>query len=203
MEGELRRRVRSSLRRTAEIVSFSQSQIWTSLTTNLLPAANHHHTHHQHHRVGLPYIVKIYPLLLDILYRQRSSSSSQLLQPKRQMSAQRPTSKTASPHSRRNSYSSSSRGVAVTQYSPSSPVPRKTRLLSSTYNPKHSLLTRGGSATELGRTAVGTGKQIMQQEGRGASNTPPHSNRKPQSNDMSDLVVTSARIVSKLKKQTI
>lgn len=131
------------------------------------------------------------------LVQQKSpSSSSQLLQPKQQMSAQYPTSKsTTSLHSRRNSYGSR----AVTQHSPSSPVPRKTRLLSSTYNPKHSMLTRGGSATELGSRMAGGGSTKQAGQGSGASNAT-HSHRKPQSNDMSDLVVTSARIVSIMKE---
>ena len=68
MEGELRKRVRSSLRRTVEIASFNQSLTWTSLTTNLLPVANHHHTQHQHHRLGLPHTVKNCPFTLRYFF---------------------------------------------------------------------------------------------------------------------------------------
>ena len=137
---------------------------------------------------------------------QKSSSSCQL-QGRHQTSSAHHSSpstkqKSASAlHSqRRNSYGG---GSKVNNHEPSSPVPRhgRSHLLSSTYHPKHSLLTRGGGGNgggvggSGGRTGLAMesgGTAGKQSAGQGGS----RSHRQPSKNDTSDLIVTSARIVS-------
>ena len=113
---------------------------------------------------------------------------------------------------RRNSYSGGG-GSKVNYHEPSSPVPRhgRSHLLSSTYHPKHSLLTRsggggiGGSGHRVGggrsgltttttTESVGTSASKQSVVGQGGS----RSHRQPSKNDTSDLIVTSARIVSSI-----
>ena len=144
---------------------------------------------------------------------QKSSSSCQL-RGRHQISSahhlspstkQKPASALHS--QRRNSYSG---GSKFNNHEPSSPVPRhgRSHLLSSTYHPKHSLLTRGGGnssgvgggggrtglVTESGGTASKQGGGLQGPGQHGSS----RSHRQPPKNDTSDLIVTSARIVSSL-----
>ena len=135
-------------------------------------------------------------LIVKCISPQQKSSSCCQLQRRHQI----PSSAQYSPctkqkpasalQNRRNSYGSGSK----VNLDPSSPVARhgRSHLLSSTYHPKHSMLTRGGGggtglATESGGIAS---KQFGQ--GQGDS----RSHRQPSRNDTSDLIVTSARIVS-------
>ncbi len=138
---------------------------------------------------------------------QKSSSSCQL-QGRHQISSahysspsnKQKSASTSTLHSsqRRNSYGGASK---VNNHEPSSPVPRhgRSHLLASTYHPKHSLLTRGGGGggrtgltTESAGTTSSAGKQGAGYQGGGGS----RSQRQPSKNNTSDLIVTSARIVS-------
>ena len=144
---------------------------------------------------------------------QKSSSSCQLQGYRHQISSAHhsssPTTKqksasTSTLHGqRRNSYGG---GSKVNTHEPSSPVPRhgRSHLLASTYHPKHSLLTRsGGSGGGGGLTRVSAGtspasKQGVDYRGGGGGGGVSRSHRQPSKNNASDLIVTSARIVSSL-----
>lgn len=155
-------------------------------------------------------------MITSLLNMQKSSSSCQLQGYRHQISSAHhsssPTTKqksasTSTLHSqRRNSYGG---GSKVNTHEPSSPVPRHSRshLLASTYHPKHSLLTRsggsggGGGRNGLTRESVGTSpasKQGVGYKGGGGGRGVSRSQRQPSKNNASDLIVTSARIVSSL-----
>ena len=142
-----------------------------------------------------------------ISHAQRSSSSCQL-QGKHQISSTRhsPTGgnkrKPASASCRKNS---SYRSGSKVNHEPSSPASchNRSRLLSSTYYPKQTLSTPSGGRGVRGSggrtgltTESGTVDTTSKHGGQLPAQSGSRSHRQPSKNGVSDLVVTSARIVS-------